>query len=104
MFVQNFLCFSLCLLSFALPLGTTEKKELEKKAFLFFMLSFQVCIDIDKIPPLSLLQAEQSQISQLSLMKEMLQAPKHPCGPPRDSLHQFPVFLELESPELNTVL
>lgn len=73
MFVQNFLCFSLCLLSFALPLGTTEKKELEKKAFLFFMLSFQVCIDIDKIPPLSLLQAEQSQISHLFLIEEMLQ-------------------------------
>jgi len=42
--------------------------------------------------------------SQLFLIEEMLHCLNYLCGPSLDSLHQFPVFLELESPELDPVL
>lgn len=48
------------------------------------------------------LQAEQSQMSQPFLKRNMFQAPKHPCSPPLDSIQNFHVFLELESTEMDT--
>jgi len=53
---------------------------------------------------LSLLQAEQPQVSQPFLIQEVLQPAQHLCASPLDSLQKFPVFLELRSPELHTVL
>jgi len=56
--------------------------------------------------PLSILffQAEKAKVSQPFLIRKMLQAPHHPCGPPQDSLKKFVVLLELRSLELDTVL
>lgn len=34
----------------------------------------------------------------------MLQFPQHLCGPPFDSLQQFPVSFDLESPELGKIV
>jgi len=51
-----------------------------------------------------LLQIEQPQVSQPLLVREMLQALNHFCIPLLDSLQQFPVFLELKNPEMDTVL
>jgi len=47
----------------------------------------QIFIGIDKIPSQSyLLQAEQPQVSQPFLLREMLQVPHHLCDPPLNSL------------------
>ena len=55
--------------------------------------------------PPSLLPFQQVQVSQPFLMREMLQDLYHLCGPILDSLdQQFPVFFELQSPELDIVL
>jgi len=56
-------------------------------------------------PSLSfLLQAEHAQVSQPFLIREVLQALYHFCGPQLDSLQEIPDFLSLGSPELDTVL
>ena len=51
----------------------------------------------------SLLQAEQSHVSQ-SFLVQAFQVPIHLCGSLLYSLQKFPVFLELRSSELDTVL
>jgi len=53
---------------------------------------------------LSLLQAEQPQLSQPVLTGEVLQPSDHFCGPPLDTLQQVHVLLMLGAPELNAVL
>jgi len=55
-------------------------------------------------PQLSLLQAEQPQLSQPFLTGEMLQPSDHLCGPPLDPLQHLHVFPVLGSPELDTGL
>ncbi len=54
-------------------------------------------------PPLSLLQAKETQLRQPFLVKEMLQSLHHFCGSALDSLKQFPV-LEQRGPELHIIL
>jgi len=54
-------------------------------------------------PPLSLLQAKETQLRQPFLVKEMLQSLHHLCGAALDSLKQFPV-LERRGPELDIIL
>ena len=54
-------------------------------------------------PPLSLLQAKETQLRQPFLVKEMLQSLHHLCGSALDSLKQFPV-LEWRGPELDVIL
>jgi len=67
--------------------------------------SLQVFIYIDKIPPEpSLLQAEESQLSHLLLIGDILQSLNHLYGPSLDSLQYVHVSLVLGSPELDTVL
>ena len=53
--------------------------------------------------PFSLFQAKETQLHQPFLIREMLCSLNHLCGPVLDSLKQFPVLLELRSPELDTV-
>ena len=53
---------------------------------------------------LSLLQAEEPQISQPVLTGEVLQTSDHLCGPPLDLLQQLCVLLVLEALELDAVL
>ena len=61
--------------------------------------------DICKIPSQSpLLQVKQAQLPQPFLTGLMLQSPSHLHSPPLDSLQQLLIFLELGSPELDTVL
>ena len=48
-------------------------------------------------------QAEQSQVFQPFLIREMIQAPQHLFGSLLYSLQKFPVFLELRRSELDTV-
>lgn len=48
-------------------------------------------------------QTEHSQVSQ-PLLKEMLQSPNDVCGFLFDSLQQFPVLLQMCSPEVDTML
>ena len=50
-----------------------------------FTLTLQTYASIDEIR-LALLQPEQPQVSQLFLVREMLQALNNPCGPLLDSL------------------
>ena len=58
---------------------------------------------IDKIPPQSPLPwTEQSQVSQPFLIREVLQALYHLCGPPLDSFQEIPVFFVLGGSELDT--
>ena len=52
----------------------------------------------------SLLQAEQTQISQPLLPGEVLQLSDHFCGPPLDRLQQLHVFPVLRAPELDAGL
>ena len=52
----------------------------------------------------SLLQTEQFQLSQPFFIWEMLLVSNNLCGPTLDSLYKNPIFLELGSPELDTVL
>ncbi|GAB0186614.1 mitochondrial enolase superfamily member 1 [Grus japonensis] len=52
----------------------------------------------------SLLQAEQSQLSQPVLIGQVLQPSDHLHGPPLDLLQQFHVLCMLGTPELDTVL
>ena len=68
-----------------------------------FAPSLQVFIDIEKIP-LSLLQAEQFQLSQPFFIGEVLQHLHHLCGPLLDSLQSVHVSVVLRSPELDTAL
>ncbi|PKU44630.1 hypothetical protein llap_5066 [Limosa lapponica baueri] len=49
-------------------------------------------------------ETEQTQVPQPFLIREMLQAPHHLCSPLLSPLQQFPVHLELGSPELDMVL
>lgn len=70
-FRGNLLCLGLHPLPLVLALGTTEKKPNSGLSASFL----QVFILIEKIP-LTLLQSEQSQLSQPFLIKEMLQTPQ----------------------------
>ena len=81
MLIWNFLRSSLCPLSLVLLLGTTEK-NLTLSTSLLLLRYLEALIR----SLLSLLQLEQTQVSQLFLIREMLQAPNHLCGPPLDSL------------------
>jgi len=63
-----------------------------------------IIIDIDQIPSQSSLKAEQTQVTQPFIIREVLQALYHFCGPQLDSLQEIPDFLSLGSPELDTVL
>jgi len=54
--------------------------------------------------PLILLQAKETQILQLFLVREMFHFLNHFCGSALDSLKQFLVLLELRGAELDTVL
>lgn len=57
--------------------------------------TLQIFISIKPSPPcFSLLQAEQSQVSQGVLLRQMVQIPNHLCGPLLDSFQKFIVFLE----------
>lgn len=62
-----------------------------------------IFVSIDKIPPQSRLQAEQSQISQPVLLRQMLHTPNYLSGL-LNSLYNFPIFLEPRSPELDTLV
>jgi len=53
--------------------------------------------------PLSLLQAKETQLPQLFIVREILHSLNH-CGSVLNYLKQFPVLLELRGPELDTVL
>ena len=65
----------------------------------------KIFININQIPSeSSFLKAEQTQFAQLFLIREMLQALYHLCGPLLDSLQEIPVFFVPGSPELATVL
>lgn len=76
-FIGNLLCFSLCPLPLILSLGITEKS-----LALSFFHPLQVFTHTNKIPlEPSLLQAKQSQLSQIFLTKEMLQSLCRLCGP-----------------------
>ncbi|KAK4827142.1 LOW QUALITY PROTEIN: hypothetical protein QYF61_014736 [Mycteria americana] len=55
-------------------------------------------------PELSLLQAEQAQLSQPVFIEEVLQPSDHLHGPPLDLLPQVHVLLTLGAPDLNAVL
>ncbi|KAK4827202.1 hypothetical protein QYF61_015230 [Mycteria americana] len=55
-------------------------------------------------PELSLLQAEQPQLSQPVFIGEVFQPSDHLRGPPLDWLQQVHVLLMLGAPELNTIL
>ena len=91
-FVWNFLCSSCPFSCHWTPLKRVWPHPVTP--------AIQMFINSDKP---SLLQAEQSQVSQPFLVQEMLQAPHHFCDPLLDSFQQFLVFLELGSPELDTV-
>ena len=52
----------------------------------------------------SLLQAEESQLSQPVLAGEVLQPSAHLCGPPLDLFQQLHVLLVFRAPELDAVL
>jgi len=96
MFKWNILYFSLCPLPLVLPLDITEK-SLVWSSLPFPTRCFYMLI---RFPPwASLLQAEQSQLTQ-PFVFWMLQALNHLCGPSLDSLHYVHVSLELGSPEL----
>ena len=86
-FVWSFLCSSLCLLSLVLSLGIT-KNSLAPSTWLLPFRYLYILIR----SPVSLLQAEESQISQPFLVREMLQA-THLCGPPLDSSSSSLSFL-----------
>jgi len=58
----------------------------EKSLASFTQLPPIRCLSVDKMPSQSsLLQAEQSQVSQPFPLREMLQAPNHLCSPLLDS-------------------
>ena len=59
--------------------------------------------EISPHPEPSLLQAEQSQLSQPLLIGQMLQPLNHLCGPSLDSLQHDHVTFVLESPDLDVV-
>ena len=72
---------------------------------ILFLPFFQIFIYIDKIPvEPSFLQAKQSQLFQLFLIREMLESLNYLCGPLLDSLYRMNVSLVLGSPELDTIL
>lgn len=56
------------------------------------------------IPQPSLLQPEQTQLSQLVITGEVLQRPDHIYGLPLDTFEQVHVVLLLTAPELNSEL
>lgn len=69
-----------------------------------FVPSLQILGHLDDITPeLSLFQAEQSSLSQLLLMGEMLQSLLCFCGSSMASLQHIQVSLVLGTPELDTV-
>lgn len=81
MFIWNFCYFGLCMLSFVLLLHTTEK---------ILTHSLDTCpLDIYKC---------------LNPIRQTFQVPNHFCSPPPNSLWKSPVFPQLRSPELVTVL
>lgn len=71
----------------------------------FFTPSLQIFRDAGKIPAeLSLLQTDQSQLSQPFLRGEMLHSLRHVCDPLLGSLQYVSIFVLLESPEQATAL
>ncbi|RMC13715.1 hypothetical protein DUI87_08794 [Hirundo rustica rustica] len=68
-------------------------------------MSLQILIEVDEVPPQSsLLKAEQAQLSQPFLMREMFQSPHHLSHPPLDLLQELIVSLFLRSQDLDTAL
>lgn len=97
--LRNFLCCSFYPVPLALTLCTTEKKP----GLIHFTHAFQIFINSDEIScHCTLLQIE-SQVSQPSLVREMLLVLNHLCGPLLDSLQKIPILLELRTPELNSL-
>lgn len=80
MLVWNFLYFRRCPLPLVPLLHTTKKNPHP----IHLTLALQLFINSDEVP--SILHAEQSQMSQLFLMRLILQAPDHLCDPLLDSL------------------
>ena len=66
--------------------------------------TFKILIDIGQISSQSFLKAEQTQITQSFLVREVLQTLYHIYGPLLDSFQENPVFFVQVSPELDTVL
>ena len=82
-FSWNFPGSSLCPLSIALSLGTTEKES----GPILLIPTLEIFRGVYKVPSQpSLLQAEQAQLPQPLLVGEMLQSPHHPRIPLLDSL------------------
>uniref|UniRef100_A0A8C4P7D6 Vacuolar protein sorting-associated protein 13B-like n=1 Tax=Dromaius novaehollandiae TaxID=8790 RepID=A0A8C4P7D6_DRONO len=97
-FRQSFLCFSLCPLPLVLSLGTIEKSL----ASSFDTPPADIYTHGSGLSPEpSLLQAEQSQLSQPLLIGEMRQSLNHLCGPLLDSFQYVCVSLALGNPALD---
>uniref|UniRef100_A0A8B9GCQ8 DNA helicase n=1 Tax=Amazona collaria TaxID=241587 RepID=A0A8B9GCQ8_9PSIT len=60
------------------------------------------CHEVSTQP--SLLQAEQPQLSHPIFIREVLQSPDHPRGPPLHLFQQFHVLFTLRTPEQHTIL
>jgi len=81
LFVWNFLCTSWAVAPF--PIATRHQEE--PGLIHLPPTSLQTIINIDQIPPHSFPHAEQTQIIQPFLIRDMLQALYHLCGPLLDS-------------------
>ena len=67
--------------------------------------SFQITEESDKVSPEPLLlQTEQSQLTQLLLIRPVLQTPHQLCCPSLGRLQELSVFLVLRGPKLSTLL
>ena len=99
MFRGNLPCFSWCPLPLVLALGTTKRSLAPTP--LHPPLRYLYTL-IRSAPEPSLLQAQQSQLSQPFLICQMLQPLCHLCGPLLGPLQYVHVSLVLRSPELDT--
>ncbi|KAK4827482.1 hypothetical protein QYF61_018782, partial [Mycteria americana] len=82
------------------PIATGPIKKL---VLIFLVSSLKVLKGCNKVSSeLSLLQAEQTQLSQPFLLREVFHPSDHFCGPPLDLLQQVPVFTVLRAPELDS--
>ena len=85
--------------------GPLTEPHCKEPGSVLFAPYFQVFIYMNMIPPTpSLLQAEQSQLSQPFLIGELLQSLNHACGSLWDSLQYAHISLLLGSPEMVTRL
>jgi len=67
--------------------------------------SFQVVVEISKVPPQPpLLQTEEPQLPQPLLVRLVLQTPHQPRCPSLDTLQPLSVLLVVRGPKLNSVL